>query len=66
MTLCPQCGCRLAGDEALCGYHHHDVDRGWAAANRAICDLVRRGKAPPRLAPHEREDEFWAHSDEAA
>jgi hypothetical protein len=38
----------------------------WAVANRIMCDFFHRKKVPPRLAPPERDDDFWAHTGEAA
>jgi hypothetical protein len=38
----------------------------WAVANRIMCDFFHRKKVPPRLAQAERDDEFWAHTGEAA
>jgi len=31
-----------------------------------MCDFFHRGKIPPRLTRTERDDEFWAHTGEAA
>jgi hypothetical protein len=38
----------------------------WAVANRIMCDFFHRKKLPPRLTQNERDDEFWAHTGEAA
>jgi hypothetical protein len=38
----------------------------WAIANRIMCDFFHRRKVPPRLAQHDRDDDFWAHTAEAA
>jgi hypothetical protein len=38
----------------------------WAAANRIMCDFFHRKKVPPRLGRSERDDDFWAHTAEAA
>jgi hypothetical protein len=38
----------------------------WAIANRIMCDFFHRGKVPPRLPQGERDDDFWAHTGEAA
>jgi hypothetical protein len=31
-----------------------------------MCDFFHRKKVPPRLTQTERDDEFWAHTGEAA
>jgi hypothetical protein len=38
----------------------------WAVANRIMCDFFHRKKVPPRLAQNDRDDDFWAHTGEAA
>ena len=43
-----------------CAHHAEDDDDGWAENNRRMCDLLHRGRIPPRLLPAEREDEFCA------
>jgi hypothetical protein len=66
MSLCASCGLQLTGDAALCPHHHCVYGDDWAVANRIMCDFFHRGKLPPRLAQTERDDEFWAHTGEAA
>jgi len=43
-----------------CAHHAEDDDDGWAENNRRMCDLLHRGRIPPRLLPVERKDEFCA------
>jgi hypothetical protein len=38
----------------------------WAVANKIMCDFFHRKKLPPRLTQPERDDDFWAHTGEAA
>src|SRR5207247_5228590 len=66
MSLCASCGLQLSGDAALCPHHHCVYGDDWAVANRIMCDFFHRGKIPPRLTQMERDDEFWAHTGEAA
>lgn len=40
---CPYCGSNVAGRGGLC-FSHINPDRDWAAANRAMCDLLHRGR----------------------
>jgi hypothetical protein len=66
MSLCASCG-QLSGDGALCPHHHFVYgDDSWAVTNRIMCDFLHRKKMPPRLTPPERDDDFWAHTGEAA
>jgi hypothetical protein len=51
---------------ALCPHHHCVYGDDWASANRIMCDFFHRKKVPPRLAAEQREDDFWAHTTEAA
>ena len=66
MSLCASCALQLTGDAALCPHHHCVYGDDWAVANRIMCDFFHRKKIPPRLAPLERDDDFWAHAAEAA
>ena len=66
MSLCASCGLQLSGEAALCPHHHCVYGDDWAVANRIMCDFFHRKKVPPRLAQHDRDDDFWAHSAEAA
>jgi len=66
MSLCASCGLQLSGDASLCPHHHCVYGDDWAVANRIMCDFFHRGKIPPRLTQTERDDEFWAHTGEAA
>jgi len=66
MSLCASCGLQLSGDAALCPHHHCVYGDDWAIANRIMCDFFHRGKLPPRLTQSERDDDFWAHTGEAA
>jgi hypothetical protein len=66
MSLCASCGLQLSGDAALCPHHHCVYGDDWAVANRIMCDFFHRKKVPPRLAQHDRDDDFWAHTAEAA
>jgi hypothetical protein len=66
VSLCASCGLQLTGDASLCPHHHCVYGDDWAVANRIMCDFFHRGKIPPRLAQTERDDEFWAHTGEAA
>jgi hypothetical protein len=56
MGLCASCGQRVDGD--LCPHHLAAGGDNWAAANRILCDLLHRKKAPARLPRNEREDEL--------
>jgi hypothetical protein len=40
---CPYCGSNVAGRGGLC-FSHVNPDRDWAAANRAMCDFLHRGR----------------------
>lgn len=66
MSLCASCGLQLSGDAALCPHHHCVYGDDWAVANRIMCDFFHRKKVPPRLAQLDRDDDFWAHTAEAA
>jgi hypothetical protein len=67
MSLCAFCGIELFGIPGLCPHHHAAYDNRWATANRIMCDLIHRKKAPPRLSFAERADDVWApYADEAA
>lgn len=66
MSLCASCGLQLSGDAALCPHHHCVYGDDWAVANRIMCDFFHRKKVPPRLAQPDRDDDFWAHTAEAA
>jgi hypothetical protein len=66
MSLCASCGLQLIGDADLCPHHHCVYGDGWAVANRIMCDFFHRKKIPPRLSRADRDDEFWAHTGEAA
>ena len=50
----------------MCPHHHCVYGDDWAVANRIMCDFFHRKKVPPRLVQTERDDEFWAHTGEAA
>ena len=41
---CPYCGAEVVGRNRMC-LVHLVADPDWAAANRAMCDLVHRGRA---------------------
>ena len=56
----------MTGDAGLCPHHHCVYGDDWAVANRIMCDFFHRGKVPSRLSHSERDDEFWAHTGEAA
>jgi hypothetical protein len=66
MSLCASCGLQLSGDAGLCPHHHCVYGDDWAVANRIMCDFFHRGKVPSRLAQSDRDDDFWAHTGEAA
>src|SRR3989442_1925415 len=66
MSLCASCGLQLSGDAGLCPHHHCVYGDDWAVANRIMCDFFHRRKVPPRLTQPERDDDFWAHTGEAA
>jgi hypothetical protein len=64
MSLCAFCGLEIIpGGSELCARHAADTGDGWADNNRRMCDLLHRGRVPPRLTPAEREEEFWAHTE---
>ena len=44
----------------LCAHHTREGGDRWAENNRCMCDLLHRGRVPPRLPPAERKDEFYA------
>jgi hypothetical protein len=58
MSLCALCGFEMSGSFALCPHHHCIREHGWAETNRIMCDLVHRGKVPPRLPETQREEEL--------
>jgi hypothetical protein len=58
MSFCAACGIEIAGDGALCAYHRGRRGDGWAENNRCMCDLLHRGRVPPRLPPPDREEQF--------
>jgi len=66
MSLCASCGLQLSGNAALCPHHHYVYGNDWAVANRIMCDFVHRRKVPPGLAQHDRDDDFWSQTAEAA
>jgi hypothetical protein len=66
MSLCASCGLQLTGDAGLCPHHHCVYGDDWAVANRIMCDFFHRKKVPPRLSQSDRDDDFWAHTGEAA
>lgn len=66
MSLCASCGLQLSGEAGLCPHHHCVYGDDWAVANRIMCDFFHRKKVPPRLPQTERDDDFWAHTGEAA
>jgi hypothetical protein len=66
MSLCAACGSQLPEDERLCRHHHSSHGDQWAEGNRIMCDFLHRKKVLVRLAPSERDDDFWACSDDAA
>ena len=66
MSLCASCGLQLSGDAGLCPHHHCVYGDDWAVANRIMCDFFHRRKVPRRLAQTDRDDDFWAHTGEAA
>jgi hypothetical protein len=66
MSLCAACGSQLPEDERLCRHHHSSHGDQWAEGNRIMCDFLHRKKVLVRLAPTERDDDFWACSDDAA
>ena len=41
---CPYCGAEVVGRNRMC-LVHLVADPDWAAANRAMCDLLHRGRA---------------------
>lgn len=41
---CPYCGAEVVGRNRMC-LVHLVADPDWASANRAMCDLVHRGRA---------------------
>jgi len=51
---------------ALLKQNHCVYGDDWAVANRIMCDFFHRKLVPPRLAHHDRDDDFWAHTAEAA
>ena len=57
MSLCAACGLAIRGGDTLCAHHARDGGEHWAENNRCMCDLLHRGRVPPRLPPAEREDE---------
>jgi hypothetical protein len=64
MNLCAVCGLEIPpGGSELCAGHVADTGNGWAENNRRMCDLLHRGRVPPRVTLAEREDEFWAHTE---
>jgi hypothetical protein len=66
MSLCASCGAQIPGDGALCPHHDCVYGDQWATANRIMCDFLHRKREPERLEPAERDDTFWAYSDEVA
>ena len=65
MSLCAACGVEIPGDRTLCA-HHETVGRDdWAESNRLMCDLLHRGRVPPRLPSAERENEFGVYAEVA-
>ncbi len=65
MSLCAACGLEISGGDTLCAHHARGDGDRWAENNRCMCDLLHRGRVPPRLLPAEREDEFCAHAEVA-
>lgn len=65
MSLCVVCVQSSPGAGSLCPYHVSS-EQDWAVANRIMCDFFHRKKIPPRLPQTERDDDFWAHTGEAA
>ena len=59
MSLCAACGVQIPGDGTLCAHHAPASGDAWAENNRLMCDLLHRGRIPPRLPPGEREEEFF-------
>lgn len=61
---CAYCG--LPHSAELCAHHGSAFPPTWAAENRAICDLIHRGKPPARVAwwerEHAAEDIWWPPS----
>jgi hypothetical protein len=59
VSLCAACGAHLPEDKRLCGHHEQGHGDGWAAGNRVMCGFVHRKVVPARLAPADRDDDFW-------
>ena len=43
----------------MCAHHVPASGNAWAENNRLMCDLLHRGRVPPRLPLAEREEEFF-------
>lgn len=57
MTQCVSCGSELTDGSLLCRHHSLSADERWSDGNRLLCDLLHRGKVPPRLPERQREEE---------
>jgi hypothetical protein len=60
MSLCALCGLEIRGGNMMCAHHARGEDDRWAENNRCMCDLLHRGRVPPRLPAAEREGECYA------
>jgi len=61
MSLCALCGVGVPRGDMLCAHHAREGGDRWAENNRCMCDLLHRGRVPPRLPPAQREDELCEH-----
>jgi hypothetical protein len=50
VSLCASCGIERWDGVELCPQHDAFLPDDWAEGNRLLCDLLHRGKEPPRLA----------------
>lgn len=57
MSRCVSCGSDLTDGSLLCRHHALNAEERWSEGNRLLCDLLHRGKVPPRLAQGQREEE---------
>src|SRR5262245_36347780 len=58
MSLCALCGFAIRGGDTLCPCHTLEGGDRWAENNRCMCDLLHRGRVPPRLPPAQRGNEL--------
>jgi len=60
MSRCALCCYVIRDGDTLCAHHTREGGDRWAENNRCMCDLLHRGRVPPRLPVAEREGDFYA------